>query len=134
MSSSLFINLPFLITVCQIFLWMSCGKFISPYLRTKICEKWDAGLTTKEIADELNISLRSVQRVCQLHNKNQKKRGHPFILSPSDRRRLVHQARQTPTKSASVLAHSIGISASLQTVQQELQRKNFVRVAIRKTP
>ncbi len=113
---------------------MTRGKLIPIKIKCQIRERKEAGATTQEIMDEFQVSKRSVQRACGQSNKKVRKPGRPCLMTPSDIRRIVTKARETPTKSAIQIADTIGVCASSRTVQRELKRKNFRKTRVRKMP
>ena len=62
-----------------------------------------------------------------------KLRGRPYVLSPSDRQKLVDWARRHPNEIADQLRKKIGISASVHTIRFELIGRNFTSVCMKKT-
>lgn len=111
---------------------MGRGRSISPYLKAKMREKREMGATVHQIAKEFGVSKRTVFRACKKSHLASKQRGRPRMISPSDGRKLAAKARESPTKSARVLASSLNISASVRTVQRELRRRQFSSICVRK--
>lgn len=113
---------------------MARGKYISLYIRAKIREKRNEGLSISDLVKEFRVSRSTVLRSCKKATATPKKNGRPLLLSPAARRSLRLQARQNPTKSARVLANLAGICASVRTVQRELNRNGFQQVRVKKVP
>ena len=113
---------------------MGRGKAVSPYVKAKIREKRAAGAKIQELMKEFQVSRRTVQRACKSRTSKPKLRGRPYVLSPSDRRKLADRARRHPTETADQLRKKIGISASVRTIHHELIRRNFTSVRVRKMP
>ena len=112
---------------------MGRGKNISPYVKAKIREKKREGATNCELMALFQVSLRTVQRACNHSQSKRKLKGRPCALTSSDRRRLVTQARQNPTKTSAEHAHLLGIPISSCTIHQELRKQNFSSVRVQKT-
>ena len=113
---------------------MEKRNHLSPYKRCKIAELVESGVRIHEVATQYKVTVRTVYRILKERKKSEKKRGRPAQLSPHQRRKLIAEIRQDPSKSACALKEKLAISASVRTIQRELKRKSFVHVRKRKTP
>lgn len=113
---------------------MTRGKLIPLKIKCKIREEQAAGATVEQLMEKYDVSRRSVLRACSRGSKKPKLQGRPRSMTSSEVRKLVTQARKTPTKSATSIADMVGISQSARTVQRELRRKNFRKIRVKKLP
>ena len=68
---------------------MGRGKTLSHIVKAKIQELKRSGATNHAIAEKFQVSLQTVQRICNNLYSKPKLRGHPHVLFSSDKPKKV---------------------------------------------
>ena len=116
---------------------------ISIEKRQLIVSQHKKGKTSKAVADDLEVPVRTVNRILLLHKKMgditpKVSTGRHRLLSPRDERELVLTMRREPTTRPSTLTHSLSPTGnrpvSTQTVRRVLRPAGFHPARMRRKP
>ena len=99
---------------------------VSTEIRTLIVKQHKKGKTPMEISDNLEVDLRTVQRIVKQYNETgdvtpKVSTGRHRLLSPRDERELLTMRRE-PTTRPSTLRHTLSTKVSARTVRRTLAR------------
>jgi len=100
---------------------------VSTEIRTLIVKQHKKGKTPMEISDNLEVDLRTVQRIVKQYNETgdvtpKVSTGRHRLLSPRDERELLLTMRREPTTRPSTLRHTLSTKVSARTVRRTLAR------------
>ena len=112
---------------------------ISLEKRQLIVRQHKKGKTTKEISDDLEVEVRTVQRVLKRHQETgditpKVSTGRHRLLSSRDERELLLMMRREPTIRPSTLRHSLTKKVSARTVRRTLARTGLHATRMRRKP
>jgi len=116
---------------------------ISIEKRQLIVSQHKKGKTSKAVADDLEVPVRTVNRILLLHKKMgditpKVSTGRHRLLSPRDERELVLTMRREPTTRPSTLTHSLSPTGnrpvSTQTVRRVLHPAGLHPARMRRKP
>ena len=94
---------------------------VSTEIRTLIVKQHKKGKTPMEIFDNMEVDLRTVQRIVKQYNETgdvtpKVSTGRHRLLSPRDERELLTMRRE-PTTRPSTLRHTLSTKVSARTVR-----------------
>jgi len=100
---------------------------VSTEIRTLIVKQHKKGKTPMEISDNLEVDLRTVQRIVKQYNETgdvtpKVSTGRHRLLSPRDERELLLTMGREPTTRPSTLRHTLSTKVSARTVRRTLAR------------
>jgi len=128
----------FIITLSTLISYLSTMT-ISIEKRQLIISQHQKGKTTKEIADYLEVELRTVQNILKQHKETgditpKTSTGRHRLLSPRDERGLYLEMRRHPNLKPSTLRHSLPKKVSPQTITRSLNRAGLHPYKMRRKP
>ena len=116
---------------------------ISQEKRELIVSQHRKGMPSKDIADNLEVPLSTVNRILLLYRKRgdvtpKISPGRPRLLTPRDEREIVLTIRRAPSTRPSTLTHSLRLvgkeKVSTQTVRRTLVRSGLRAYRMRRKP
>ena len=108
-------------------------------IRNLIVKQHKKGKTSKDIADDLDVPLRTVNSILKQYKETgdvtpKVSTGRHRLLSPRDERELVLTMRREPTTRPSTLPHSLTTKVSARTVRRTLVRAGLHHARMRRKP
>jgi transposase len=107
--------------------------------RQLVVNQHKKGKSTKEIAGNVEVELRTVERILKLYRETgditpTTSTGRHRLLSPRDERELYLQMRREPNLKPSTLRHSLAKKVSPQTITRSLNRAGLHPYKMRRKP
>lgn len=97
--------------------------------------RFRAGWTLQKIADDQNLSVSTVWRICKGSDTPKKKKGHPLKLNTPIRQNLIQHATlnaENRRKSLLEVAMDCGITADEKTLRNAFRTEGYARRIARK--
>ena len=112
---------------------------ISIEIRNLIVSQHNKGKSSKEISDNLEVELRTVNNILRQYREtgdvtSKVSTGRRRLLSPRDERELVLTMRREPTIRPSTLRHTLSSKVSIQTVTRTLNRAGLHAYKMKRKP
>ncbi|KAK3880389.1 hypothetical protein Pcinc_015155 [Petrolisthes cinctipes] len=98
--------------------------------RGRIIGRWEGGASTRDIADDVGVSQRTVERWISRWQEegslaNKPRRGRPRVTTPQQDEQIVAASRNNSKKTAVSITHDLQIQCSAETTRRRLRENSI---------